>query len=93
MSRKERYTHRGKNEFNPRDLVPGLKVEVQDRPFGFEKAMKIFNKKVQDSGILRELREREFYEKPSVRRKKEKAIARKRWLKTLEEQQKSKRLY
>ena len=31
-----------------------------------------FNKKVQQEGILTELRRREFYEKPAVRRKKAK---------------------
>jgi small subunit ribosomal protein S21 len=31
-----------------------------------------FNKKVQQEGILMELRKREFYEKPSVRRKRAK---------------------
>jgi len=31
-----------------------------------------FNKKVQQEGILLELRKREFYEKPSVRRKRAK---------------------
>lgn len=32
-----------------------------------------FNKKVQNEGILTELKKREFYEKPSVVRKREKA--------------------
>lgn len=31
-----------------------------------------FNKKVQQEGILKELRRREYYEKPSVQRKKAK---------------------
>ena len=31
-----------------------------------------FNKKVQQEGILTEIRKREFYEKPSVQRKKQK---------------------
>lgn len=85
MSKRGTYTQRGRNEFNPKDVAPGLGVTVEDRPFGFEKALRIFNKKVQDSGLLRELKEREHYEKPSVRRKKERAVARKRWLKTLAE--------
>ena len=85
MSRKERYTQKGRNDFNPRDLVRGLSVAVQDTPRGFEKALRIFNKKVQDSGLLRELRDREFYEKPSIRKKKARDVARKRWLRTQEE--------
>ena len=35
--------------------------------------LKRFNKKVQQSGILAELRRREHFEKPSVRRKRKKA--------------------
>lgn len=43
----------------------------------FESALKRFNKKVQQDGILAEARRRAHYEKPSVRRKK-KAAARRR---------------
>jgi small subunit ribosomal protein S21 len=35
--------------------------------------LKRFNRKVQQDGILAELRRREHYEKPSVRRKRKKA--------------------
>jgi len=44
----------------------------------FEKALRKFKKKVQDSGILDELRKREFYEKPTTKRRlaKSKAIRR-----------------
>lgn len=39
----------------------------------FEAALKRFNKKVQQDGILTEARRREHYEKPSVKRKKKAA--------------------
>ena len=42
----------------------------------FESLLKRFNKKVQQTGILSELRRREHYEKPSVRRKRRKAAKR-----------------
>ena len=58
--------------------VPGLKVVVGDGDRAFEKALRTFNKKVQASGLLRELRDREFYEKPSIVRKRNKDIAVKR---------------
>lgn len=45
----------------------------------FEGALKRFNKRVQAEGILSEARRHEYYEKPSVRRKKKEA-ARKRKL-------------
>jgi small subunit ribosomal protein S21 len=37
----------------------------------FESALRRFNKKIQQSGILAEARRREHYEKPSVRKRKE----------------------
>jgi len=46
-------------------------------------AMRRFKKKVQDDGILQEVKKREAYEKPSVKKAKAKAAARSRWLKTL----------
>lgn len=62
--------------------VPGVSVDVRDG--NINKALRIFNKKVQDEGIIREVREREFFEKPSVVKKRKKEIARKRWLKKQE---------
>jgi small subunit ribosomal protein S21 len=42
----------------------------------FESLLKWFNKRVQQTGILSELRRREHYEKPSVRRKRKRAAKR-----------------
>ncbi|HUV75921.1 MAG TPA: 30S ribosomal protein S21 [Dehalococcoidales bacterium] len=42
----------------------------------FDSLLKRFNKKVQQHGILSELRRREHYEKPSVRRKRKRAARR-----------------
>jgi len=42
----------------------------------FENLLKRFNKKVQQSGILAEVRRREHYEKPSVKRKRKEAARR-----------------
>jgi small subunit ribosomal protein S21 len=42
----------------------------------FDSLLKRFNRKVQQDGILAELRRREHYEKPSVRRKRKKAAKR-----------------
>lgn len=81
MSRKpkSRNNYTKKKEFDPRTVCPGMKVTVQgDDDKAFAKALRIFNKKVQESRMLRELREREYYEKPSIARKRKKAIAIKR---------------
>ena len=44
----------------------------------FESALRRFNKKIQQSGILAEARRREHYEKPSVKRKKKAAAKRRK---------------
>lgn len=47
----------------------------------FESAVRRFKKSCEKAGILSELRKREHYEKPSVRKKKKSLAARKRSLK------------
>ncbi|MFC1914520.1 30S ribosomal protein S21 [Chloroflexota bacterium] len=42
----------------------------------FDSLLKRFNKRVQQDGILSELRRREHFEKPSIRRKRKKAAKR-----------------
>ena len=59
----------------------------------FEKALRRFKKKVQDSGLLQELRDREFYEKPTTERKRRKSAAKNRWQKQIRAQQLPKRMY
>ncbi len=57
-------------------------VKVKDNE-PFEVAMKRFKKQVEKAGVLTELRRREYFDKPSVRKKKKAASARKRALKKL----------
>ena len=58
-----------------------------------ERALRKFKKKIQDSGLLNELRERETYEKPTTERKRKKSAAKNRWQKQLRSQQLPKKLY
>ena len=44
----------------------------------FDSLLKRFNKRVQQDGILSEVRRHERYEKPSVRRKRKRATAKRR---------------
>jgi small subunit ribosomal protein S21 len=44
----------------------------------FEAALKRFNRKIQQDGILSEARRREHYEKPSVKRKRKEAARRRK---------------
>lgn len=71
--------------------VPSSAVIVHDG--NFEKAMRKFKKKVQTSGLLMELRDREGYVKPTTRRKIKAAAARNRWHKHLRSQILPKKLY
>ena len=63
----------------------GLKVEVRDNDVN--KALRLFKKKVQEDGLLQELRAREFYEKPTAKRKRKKAAGIARQKKKLRDQQ------
>jgi small subunit ribosomal protein S21 len=58
-----------------------------------EKALRKFKKKIQDSGLLDELRSRETYEKPTTERKRKKGAARARARKRLAAQELPKKLY
>jgi small subunit ribosomal protein S21 len=58
-----------------------------------EKALRKFKKKIQESGLLDELRSKETYEKPTTERKRKKGAARARWKKKLRDQQLPKKLY
>lgn len=58
--------------------MPGLRVREFDSP---ENAVRKFRKLCEKAGILSDVRRHEFYEKPSVRRKKKSLAARKRALK------------
>jgi small subunit ribosomal protein S21 len=55
--------------------LPGVKVKDNE---SFESAMKRFKKQCEKAGIMYELRKREHYEKPSVKKKKKALAAKKR---------------
>ena len=69
----------------------GRRVAVNDG--NVEKAMRKFKKKIQNAGLLLELRERETYVKPTTRRKLKKGAAKSRWKKYLRSQQLPPRMY
>jgi len=55
------------------EVIPALaEIRVGENET-FESALRRFNKKIQQSGILAEARRREHYEKPSVKRKRKEA--------------------
>lgn len=69
----------------------GRRVFVNDG--NVEKAIRKFKKKVQASGILNDLRNYEFYEKPTAVKKRKKAAAKGRWQKYLNSQKLPKTYY
>tara|TARA_Y100000033_G_scaffold39765_1_gene39438 strand:- start:1242 stop:1502 length:261 start_codon:yes stop_codon:yes gene_type:complete len=61
---------------HPKDKRPA-------RPMPFDVALRKFKKACDKAGIVQEVRKREFYEKPTAKRKRKKAEARARHLKAL----------
>jgi small subunit ribosomal protein S21 len=55
--------------------MPGIRVRENE---SFESALKRFKKQCEKAGILSEVRRREHYEKPSVKRKRKAMAARKK---------------
>jgi len=55
--------------------LPEVRVRENEN---IESALKRFKKKIQKAGILSEIKRRERYEKPSVKRKRKSEAARKR---------------
>lgn len=71
--------------------IYGNSVIVKDG--NVERALRKFKKKVAESGLLLELRDRETYEKPTTARKKKKSAAKNRLRKQIASQQLPKKLY
>lgn len=65
--------------------LTGRKIVVGEMPISL--ALKKFKQRVDDSGVLEEVKSRMTFEKPTVERKRRKAAARARWLKKLRDQQ------
>ena len=69
----------------------GKAVLVKDD--NVERALRKFKKKIAESGLLNDLRDREFYEKPTTTRKRRKSAAKNRWAKKIASQSLPKKLY
>jgi small subunit ribosomal protein S21 len=80
---KEGFASKSLSQGGIENKMSGIRVR-ENEPF--EMAVKRFRKKCEKAGILTELRRRERYEKPSVKRKKKALAAKKRTLKRLKKQ-------
>mgnify|MGYP003328253217 FL=1 len=67
------------SEYNDEIYKRGLTVKVKNNDVN--KALRKLKKLMQQEGVFQELRKREHYEQPSLRRKREQAQAVKRWRK------------
>lgn len=54
-------------------------VNVNVRENNIEQALRVLKKKMQREGIFREMKERKDFEKPTAKRKRQKAEAVRRW--------------
>jgi small subunit ribosomal protein S21 len=73
-----------------RFVMPSVRVR-ENEPF--EVALRRFKRTIEKTGLLTELRAREFYEKPTAERKRKLAAAVKRHYKRLRSQQLPPKLY
>ncbi len=60
--------------------MPGIKIKENE---SFENALKRFKKQCEKTGILSEIRKREHFEKPSLKKKKKALAAKKRVMKKM----------
>jgi len=74
----------------PKDDSKGLSVKVWNN--NVEGALKVFKRKVKDSNLMLELKEKAYYTKPSKKRREKKNLAKLRYkYKNLKEQENSKK--
>ena len=66
--------------------MPLIKVRDDE---SLENALKRFKRKCEKSGVLSEIKKRQHYEKPSVRRKRKALAARKKLLKRLSQERRA----
>jgi small subunit ribosomal protein S21 len=60
--------------------LPRVRIREEE---SFEQALKRFKRKCQKAGVISEIKKRQYFEKPSVKRKRKALAARKKLLKRL----------
>jgi len=76
---------------NKNTSLKGTKIIVGDMPV--EIAIRKFKQRVDDLGILEDVKKRMQYEKPTHERKRKKSAAKARWQKKLRDQTLPKKMY
>lgn len=72
--------------------IKGTHVVLKENE-DINRAIRRFKNKVEESGLLKALQKKEFYEKPTTKRKRMKAAGRARFLKKLEKAALPKKMY
>lgn len=72
-------------------VLLGRKVIVGEMPLNV--ALRKFKQKVDDSGVLEDLKEKMFFEKPTTVRKRKAGAAKSRWNKKLRDQSLPKKMF
>ena len=70
----------------------GTAVVLRDNEH-INQALRRFKQKIDDTNKINDIRQHEFYEKPTTMRKRKKSSATSRWLKTVSEQLLPKKLF
>lgn len=79
-------------KYNPLLKGGGSTVILGERD-NVERALRKLKKKLNNGGLMQDLRDKEYYVKPTEKRKLKKAAAKKRWQRELASQQLPKKLY
>lgn len=74
-----------------KNKLKGNTVIVGDLPINI--ALKKFKQRVDDSGVLEDLRKKMFFEKPTTEKKRKAGAAKARWQKKLREQELPKKMF
>ena len=72
-------------------MKKGRRVQVTDG--NVDKALRKFKKKIAEQGLLQEIRDRQEFVKPTIKKKIAKSQAKRRWKKHLRDQQLPPKLY
>ena len=72
-------------------MKKGRRVLVQDG--NVEKALRKFKKKITEQGLIQEVRDRQEYVKPTIKKKLAKSQAKRRWQKYLRDQSLPQKLF
>jgi small subunit ribosomal protein S21 len=85
LPRWERFAH----DTSGSEVICNMPTVYVKEEESFENALRRFKRKCEKAGVLTELKKRQYFEKPSVKRKRKTVAARKKILRKLAEERRS----